>query len=257
MAFHAEAKAKPKPVQPMETVWVAQFDFADPDDDEVLSITEGDVLINVLAAEKLPGWATATLEATGQGGFVPQDYINEVRRVMAFGAIDTAAAAAAQVYAPAARVAAQQGRSGLASTPELDLEKCDFVVNEQPELELAAGDFVTNELPELAVEEGDFVDYAPERAGGADSIKRAWYGDPAQEWFAHGHHGMDVTAQAKAAVVDGKLRIVVSNAIGGDPKPGCRKVLVVEYRHESGDNETETANEGQLFCAELWNWVSG
>jgi len=73
----------------------------------------------------------------------------------------------------------------------------------------------------------------------------------------HGAHGVDVTAQAKAAVVDGKLRMVASSALAGDPKPGCKKVLVVEYRHVCGDDETETVYEGDVFEAEVWNWVTG
>jgi hypothetical protein len=66
---------------------------------------------------------------------------------------------------------------------------------------------------------------APEGCG---AVARAWYGDPKHLWSAH--RGADVTSAVVRLLARGTPSGPASNhALGGDPLPGVRKVLLVEF----------------------------
>jgi hypothetical protein len=261
----ADADGETVGALPTEPVWTAQYDFADADDERVLKLAPGDVLVEVSGEPELPGWVTATLERTGQRGIIPANYIEEARRVVVAAAPVVSAGGGnggggggGDSGGGAATVRAPSVRSAPPAHADDTAEQTPPTAPRLPELVLEHDDFVVNELPELALEPADYADVAEERAGGAAAVRRAWYGDPNSEWFVRGGGGVDVTIQAKAAVVDGKIRLVASNALAGNPPQAWgAKLLVVEYRHVSGDVETETTLEGQLFEADVWNWVVG
>eukprot|EP00928_Gymnodinium_smaydae_P035774 TRINITY_DN25117_c0_g1_i1.p1 TRINITY_DN25117_c0_g1~~TRINITY_DN25117_c0_g1_i1.p1 ORF type:complete len:1220 (-),score=170.64 TRINITY_DN25117_c0_g1_i1:85-3744(-) len=77
--------------------------------------------------------------------------------------------------------------------------------------------------------------------GGAPSIVRAWYGDPAFSWQTKADVGKLCTERIQDLVA-GKGKIIVSNeSLGFDPAPKRQKRLLVDVRHE--------AEESDLFCA--------
>ena len=87
-------------------------------------------------------------------------------------------------------------------------------------------------------------DYAGERGYGQGTyrrgnlqITRAQYGS----W----NHTVDVTQQLNSQITNGQLHLQVTNAaLGGDPSPGQRKTLRVEYTL-NGQQQTAVAREGE------------
>lgn len=89
-------------------------------------------------------------------------------------------------------------------------------------------------------------DYAGERGYGQGpyrnsnlQITRAQYGS----W----NHTVDVTQQLSSQITNGQLHLQVTNAaLGGDPSPGERKTLRVEYMI-NGQRQTAVAREGETL----------
>ena len=57
-------------------------------------------------------------------------------------------------------------------------------------------------------------------------IIKAWYGNPKHIFKKH---GINITQKISDLIKDNKININVSNALFGDPAPGKKKILVVEY----------------------------
>ena len=57
---------------------------------------------------------------------------------------------------------------------------------------------------------------------------------------------VDITSELNKAVIDNKLKIVISNAIAGDPIPGIVKVASVHYEY-AGKRSSINVNEGNVL----------
>lgn len=66
--------AQPPPPASSEPAYVALYDYAAADDDEV-SFSEGDVIVNVEIIDA--GWMTGTVKKTGETGMLPANYVEK------------------------------------------------------------------------------------------------------------------------------------------------------------------------------------
>ena len=65
--------------------------------------------------------------------------------------------------------------------------------------------------------------------------------------YGSSNHNIDVTAILRSMVDAGKLRIIVSNSLAGDPHYGVVKTLRIRYRLDDETEKTIVKTEGELL----------
>jgi hypothetical protein len=73
-AAEEAAAAEPAAADDGGEEWVAEYDYAAADEEEI-TLTEGDIIINVEAVDD--GWVRGTIKATGVSGMMPDNYITK------------------------------------------------------------------------------------------------------------------------------------------------------------------------------------
>lgn len=91
------------------------------------------------------------------------------------------------------------------------------------------------DLNEIITEMDEVEKMFPKQNPSSLKIVKAIYGTPEKS--------IDLTKELTEKIIDGRLEIKVSNEIAGDPTPGTKKTLTIDYI-KNGKTSNLTLNEG-------------